>query len=251
MGGVLINGCGAADSYYVLKMLPNHPCISCGKSDYALMEVKMKIRVFFIPTVPIKTRYGVICPKCKNGYYVTEEQKNYILRADPSCVEVTSDGAIIRGIHSESVIDEAEYVPEDIAPEETASGQGDKYLPVPDEESPSQQRVCSCGAALMEYDIYCSKCGTRVAATGVKEPEEKEPEEKVPVVEVPEFGGVKLPKMTRDPDIGKVTEKKPLDAVSDMDRISSVYRRGKVCPECGMRSVANRTSCSICGSKLE
>ena len=95
MGGMLIDGCGASDSYYKLKDVTKAYCRTCGREQmFALMQLKMKIRVFWIPTVPINTKYAVVCPVCKNGYLVDESQKNEIL-AGRLQVEVAEDGLIL------------------------------------------------------------------------------------------------------------------------------------------------------------
>lgn len=93
MGGFTINGFGAADSYYPLKELGTAHCPYCNAHrHYSLMELKMKIRVLFIPTVSIGTKYAVACTQCQNGYYVEEEDKNYILNHPASCVRIEADG---------------------------------------------------------------------------------------------------------------------------------------------------------------
>ena len=80
MGGFLFNGCGAADSFYPKKSLGMHYCKYCHSiKEYALMEVKRKIRVVYIPTFSITTKYAVGCTKCKNGYYIEDNVRDEIL----------------------------------------------------------------------------------------------------------------------------------------------------------------------------
>ena len=96
MGGFLINGCGASDSYYKIKDVAHAFCPSCNAMrTFALMELRMKIRVLWIPTVPISKKYAVVCPVCKSGYYVDEQQKDDILYERVQ-VEVVKDGVILR-----------------------------------------------------------------------------------------------------------------------------------------------------------
>ena len=96
MGGFLINGCGASDSYYKIKDVAHSFCPSCNAMrTFALMELRMKIRVLWIPTVPISKKYAVVCPVCKSGYYVDEQQKDDILYERVQ-VEVVKDGVILR-----------------------------------------------------------------------------------------------------------------------------------------------------------
>ena len=92
MGGFMINGIGAADSYYPITNVGTFYCKDCRKEQaFQLMELKMKIRILYIPTVSINTKYAVVCPKCKTGYYVEEQVKNNIVDGKTK-VNVTSDG---------------------------------------------------------------------------------------------------------------------------------------------------------------
>lgn len=95
MGGFLYNGCGASDSYYPIKDLKEAYCNSCKTiRKFQLMELKRKIRVFWIPTLSIDTKYGIICPNCKTGWYVEEYQKDAILKGD-MVVAINTDGVTL------------------------------------------------------------------------------------------------------------------------------------------------------------
>lgn len=97
MAGVLVNGCGASDSYYKIKDLGMAQCSNCKKMrPFALMELRMKIRILWIPTVPISKKYAVTCTACKNGYYVDEQQMQDIVNGRVD-VEVCSDGILLHG----------------------------------------------------------------------------------------------------------------------------------------------------------
>ncbi|MEY8337148.1 zinc ribbon domain-containing protein [Lachnospiraceae bacterium 62-35] len=99
MAGFLLNGCGASDSYYKIKDLHQARCKCCRReTSWALMELKMKIRIVYIPTVPIRTKYAVICTACKTGFYVDDAQRRFILDHPSSCVEIKEDGVLIHGI---------------------------------------------------------------------------------------------------------------------------------------------------------
>ncbi len=92
MGGFMIDGCGVADSFYPISDVGTFYCNCCRKEQpFKLMEVKMKIRVFFVPTVPIKTKWAIACHKCKTGFYIKEYMKDSIL-AGKTKVDVTSEG---------------------------------------------------------------------------------------------------------------------------------------------------------------
>lgn len=80
MGGFTLNGMGWGDSFYPKLGLGCHYCIHCkSMEEFVLCEVKTKIKVFFIPTVSIKTSYAVTCAKCKEGYYISDEQRDALL----------------------------------------------------------------------------------------------------------------------------------------------------------------------------
>lgn len=121
MAGFTINGFGASDSYYVLKGLQAAHCPNCRKeTQWALMELKMKIRLLYIPTVSVGTKYAVACSKCKNGYYVDERQRDFILNNSADRVSITGDGIILHGINAQT---DAVEVPAEVieAPEEPVS----------------------------------------------------------------------------------------------------------------------------------
>ena len=120
MAGFTLNGFGASDTYHTLKELKTAHCNACKReTTFALMELKMKIRLLYIPTVSIGTKYAVVCTRCKNGYYVDERQKQFILDNPASKVEIRPDGVILRGIHAEQAeIEAPKDVPEVAVPAE-------------------------------------------------------------------------------------------------------------------------------------
>ena len=120
MAGFTFNGFGASDTYRTLKELKTAHCNSCRKeTTFALMELKMKIRLLYIPTVSIGTKYAVVCTRCKNGYYVDERQRQFILDNPASKVDFTSEGVILRDINAEQAeIEAPETVPALAAPVE-------------------------------------------------------------------------------------------------------------------------------------
>lgn len=344
MGGVMIDGCGIADSFYVLKPLTGQMCRSCGKKEYALMEVKRKIRVFYVPTVSINTKYAVACQKCKEGFYISEEQKDYILRNSASCVEVLADGVHLKGMDKANVIDvtpvpdfskasqqcvcgaqlkenarfctkcgakvaadidspdtashnpgrlpqEELLLAEDVQPEGQSylcSGCGErmpmtaafctkcgaqKGSPVPEDTVPLPEiHTCrNCGAGMSETAAYCNRCGTRreeptqeaedipkgrvcrscgadlsdiaVYCTRCGSKQEEDPEEEA--VDVPQTKK-EVPQVTEE--VSRISE---ILTPPAEEPVASFYRRGKVCPECGIRALPGRETCGICGSKLE
>ena len=99
MGGFTINGCGAADSYYPIKNLHNAHCTSCGRERmFALMELKRKVKVFYIPTFSVGSKYAVVCSHCKDGWYVSDMQKEFILSNPADSVRIDAEGVHLEGL---------------------------------------------------------------------------------------------------------------------------------------------------------
>jgi len=110
LAGFTFNGCGASDSYYPLWQLGEHYCPVCNaQKPFSVMELRMKIRVFFIPTVTVNTKYAVACNKCKNGYYIDENQKNDII-SGRATVEIKKDGAEVIAVDKKSTEEKTETV---------------------------------------------------------------------------------------------------------------------------------------------
>lgn len=217
----MLNGFGAADSYYPIKELPGLQCRRCKKADMALMELRMKIRIVYIPTFTIGKKYAVCCPKCKEGFYVDDAQRTFILNHDASCVQVSDEGITL-------VDDEADAV--EAAPQ-AASLPEPEEAPVaapPAEPAAAKEEAapkCSCGAELIPGALFCMKCGKKVNQASPA-PAPVQPVE-APVVQ-------------------QAAPVQPVQAEAS----SFVYKKPKVCPECGMHVTGQKDTCSICGAKI-
>ena len=231
MGGFTINGCGAADSYYPIKNLHNAHCTSCGRERmFALMELKRKVKVFYIPTFSVGSKYAVVCSHCKDGWYVSDMQKEFILSNPADSVRIDAEGVHLEGLEElPPVVQEA--VPAAPAVQESA--------PVVQETAteavPAPAKVCTCGAVLAENARFCGQCGKRW-------------EEPTPKSEpVPDAAAVQ--------EIPPENIPAPVPAV-EMPKAPSVdalaaIRKKKVCPECRMMFPLERQICPICGTALE
>lgn len=167
----MINGCGAADSFYPIKSLGTRYCKSCRKeTEWAVMEVRRKVRVVFIPTVTLNKKYAVACCKCKTGYYISDAQKDFALSSPASCVEVKADGIEFHGItQAQPFYTPAPAAPQvqpssaPAAPQAQQSPQQAQLIQTLKQvqlaQEVPQQRLCSCGAVLKPEDIYCPRCG--------------------------------------------------------------------------------------------
>lgn len=215
MGGFTINGCGAADSYYPIKDLHTAHCPSCGRERmFALMELKRKVKVFYIPTFSVGSKFAVVCSHCKDGWYITDEQKAYILSHPAEDVQIDSNGVCIQSMEAAEPVAE---VPAATSEPETPT-------------APTPARICTCGAVLAENAIFCSQCGKRYEAPIAKPEPKPEPEHK--------------------PELKTETTEASAPKVPSVDVLAAM-RRKKICPACRMMFPLERQVCPICDSPLE
>lgn len=225
MGGFMINGCGAADSYYQLKFLETRQCSCCKKPrSFSLMELKMKIRVIFIPTVTIKKRYAIVCESCKNGFFVEEAQKDAIMHG--TLIPVIADDGI-------SFIDRNAFANN----EATAM-----HEPIP---SPVNQSVNGVAASVPEpvktFEapvIKASESFKPVEAPAVNIPEPMEAPVKEAEATVPAEQTVPAADFEAETEIKQSVNE---------GFVRSVI---KVCPDCKMLYTSGVTNCPVCGETL-
>ena len=167
MGGFTVNGCGVGDSFYPKLSLGQHYCRVCGSiQEYSLMEVQRKIKVFFVPTVSINTKYAVACKKCKNGFYITDEQREALWYRNAQ-IEVTEGEIAIKKSGTISAEPVKMQVAKGNAPccpkcgkEQPMKG---KFCVFCGEVVLSESPVCkNCGAPMQSDQIYCFECGMKL-----------------------------------------------------------------------------------------
>lgn len=144
------------------------------------MEVKRKIKVLYIPTVSINTKYAVGCRSCENGYYISDQQKDDLIygRAWP---EITEDGLLLHQI-KESPAQGTEMTAEEYLEEEETETASEEYADMPDTMQQSgpagggkdffvkaalagtlQRKICPvCGLLYTADKINCSVCGKQL-----------------------------------------------------------------------------------------
>lgn len=80
MGGFRVNGCGVTDHFKTIKRLGVYNCPNCKQlTEISLEEASQKVDVFFIPTLTIKSRYAVLCKKCRSGEFCSAEWAGYLM----------------------------------------------------------------------------------------------------------------------------------------------------------------------------
>jgi hypothetical protein len=55
-------------------------CFTCGKEgDFILFRLRSSLSLFFVPVLPVKTTYHLVCPFCGRRIEITQEQfRNYL-----------------------------------------------------------------------------------------------------------------------------------------------------------------------------
>lgn len=178
MGGFTYNGFGVGDSFYPKQDLGSFYCYSCKSiQEFALMEVKRKIKLLYIPTVSVNTKFAVGCKKCKNGYYIDDQQRDDLLFRR-AAIEVKADGIVFKQISVPGAavtppVPETRSVPGETGgvncPNcgQTQAG-GTRFcvycgtqLPTQPAAAPLRKFCVHCGAKLSEGQIFCSECGMK------------------------------------------------------------------------------------------
>lgn len=222
MAGFTINGCGAADSYYPLKELGAFHCPKCNSTRlFSLMELKMKIRVLYIPTFTINTKYAVTCTVCENGYYVDEVTKNAILNGSARVTDISSEGLSIEQAKTARFIESGDNGTE--KPDDTVP-----YIK--EETKPAEQEPS---------DNIADTLNTLKSIA-----EEHSKDDNVTVhEEVPKNKDKVITQETSEDGI-----KKP--DLSNSFKFEMPKRVIKECPQCGMMYPPNTENCPICSCAL-
>ncbi len=103
MGGFTVNGFGAGESFYPIRGVGVHFCTYCNKKQpWSVMEARMKIKLLYIPTVTIKTKFVVACDICKNGFYIDQHDKDELLYNRKE-LKVSADSVALVPFGSQSI----------------------------------------------------------------------------------------------------------------------------------------------------
>lgn len=223
MGGFTINGCGAADSFYPIKELGEFYCPECRqKRQMCLMEVKRKIKVLYIPTVSINTKYAVGCRSCENGYYISDQQKDDLIYGR-AWAEMTEEGLLLHRI-KESFSQGTEMTAEGYTEQEETETAREEYT--------DTDKIPDVGAAPHEIQrpTFCSKCGRELDETTGK---------------CMVCDNAEVPDTTE-----RSGQEEGRKGFPFKDNLAGTLQR-KICPACGLLYTADKTNCSVCGMQLE
>lgn len=218
MGGFMINGCGAADSYKKIKGLGQGYCKNCGKErTFGLYELNRKVRVAWIPTVTLSTKCAVICEKCKCGSYVEGALLDAILKDKAVCefgksgIKIALEKRDASSAADGSAADSGQYVwPSGAARPPVAPAPAPAFAGQPTDQPAAP------------------------AAVFAGQPTDQ------PVAPTPAFAG--------QPSDQPVA---PAAAFPGQSSDFQFVRKKKVCPLCGLSYAYKRVTCDICGGPLQ
>ncbi len=234
MGGFRVNGCGVTDHFKKIKSLGFHMCPNCGNMvEFFLEEARQKNDVFFIPTLTLKSRCAVMCSKCGQGQFCSDQWAFRLMQTNGP----------ITGIF-ESNVQEA-----------------GKPEPLPEPEPKQQAPIVKL--PLPEPEPQASSAGPSVPNTEPQTPFAKPP---VPKMETP-FGKRAAPSFFKCPKCG-VTQLRQNDFCSfcgspapeqeEKEALRTENRNEEAgpqapafCPNCGGTVDKDMKFCILCGQKLQ
>lgn len=162
MGGFRFNGCGVTDHFKHIKSLGTHICPNCNKlSEFTLDEANQKIDVFWIPTLTLKSRYAVMCTKCKNGEFCSVEWAGYLMNQ-------TADQEVIFESAAKNLKDQANTVEEPVEPAYESAAPALEHVvtdpgAIGQAASSSADITCpSCGSVQEAGNKFCIRCGQKL-----------------------------------------------------------------------------------------
>jgi len=240
MGGFRFNGCGVTDHFKLIKNLGVHSCPSCKKlAEFTLDEANQKIDVLFIPTLTLKTRYAVMCKKCKQGEFCSSEWAGYLMN-QTSCPEIIFESAAkAKGWSPEAGAFQR------AALQQTAPVQQEQAVSQQNAESVSQStgkdggnvpnffKCAYCGVTQIREGKFCAYCGKPAPVPELSEQEVNVEKEEIT-----------CPHCGNKQDIGgkfcfRCGKKLTVEPLMD-----------KKCPYCGANVKAGMLFCMECGTKV-
>lgn len=225
MGGYRFNGCGVTDHFKTIKNLGIHSCPNCKKlSEFTLDEANQKIDIFWIPTLTLKSRYAVMCKKCKNGEFCSTEWAGYLINQTTGQDIIFESEAKTKGWSAVTRSFQEALPQQPVTEQPAAAGNGDVT---------NFFKCAYCGVTQMREGGFCAYCGKPVS-----EPEP--PKQEAP----PEEGIIICTNCGNRQEKGgkfcfkcgqKLTEEQPVE---------------KSCPYCGAIVKDGMLFCMECGTRL-
>lgn len=246
MGGFRVNGCGVTDHFKRVKSLGMHLCPSCGRAaEFFLEEAKQKVDVLFIPTVTLKSRYAVMCSKCDQGQFCSDQWAVHLMNSptpppvifESQVQQETPPVPAVEPERQETVTPPPPPPPppEPPAPPAPKPGGGTMRSSI---GIPVFFKCAHCGVTQMREGDFCAYCGKPAPEdpNAQKTPEPERREEPPAQAVCPACGSPQLPGSKFCAECGQ-----PL-APSEPAQ--------PVCPACGAKILDGAFFCMECGARL-
>lgn len=242
MGGFRFNGCGVTDHFKLIKNLGVHSCPNCKKlTEFTLDESNQKIDVFWIPTLTLKTRYAVMCKKCKNGEFCSSQWAGYLMN-QTSCPEIIFESAakakgwsIETGTFQGATLQQSAPIKQTQPVSQSASEQSKFVLQPAGTDGGNAMnffKCAYCGVTQMREGNFCAYCGKPAPELPKQEAMTKKDE----IIICPHCGNQQ--------DIGgkfcfRCGEKLTVESITE-----------RKCPYCGANVKDGMLFCMECGTKV-
>lgn len=244
MGGFRIDGCGVTDHFKNIKSLGMHSCPSCKKlAEFTLDEANQKIDVFWIPTLTLKSRYAVMCKKCKNGEFCSAEWAGYLLNQTADQDIIFESQAKAKGwspvtrsfqgtVSQQHVPVQSTQSVSRPAPAATARAVTQPGAPG-GSDAPTFFKCVHCGVTQMREGNFCAYCGKPA------------PELEPPKQNAPSGAGIVI-----CPSCGNRQEAGSKFCFQCGQKLAAEPPGERSCPHCGAKVEAGMLFCMECGTRL-
>lgn len=242
MGGFRFNGCGVTDHFKKIKPLGQHLCPNCKKiAEFALEEANTKIDIVYIPTFTLKSRYAIMCSKCKEGKLCSAEWAGYLLQQTSTPMVIFEQEAKQKGWDPQTgqfrqAADKAPMADPTLEPSPQVSVE--EHTDAPSPQPPKTDSVfhyqpikpvfckCpACGVTQLQDGDFCAHCGQPLRAAHDSETDKLQTQPRA---------------STADASVIQ----------NQREKQASPVTRENVCPECGMPITSSKKFCLNCGRKL-
>lgn len=226
MGGFRYNGCGVTDHFKKIKNLGMHICPNCRNlAEFTLDEARQKIDVFFIPTLTLKSRYAVMCGRCKQGEFCSVEWAGHLM----------SQGERPDVIF-ESGVKQKEQIPEG----NSGSVSETKKLTEDSQKDKGKLdfvRCSSCGTLQVREGNFCAHCGKPVSKASEADAGSS---------------GQAFGSENRSvcPSCGSVQQEGNKFCSKCGQKLAAEQIREKRCSQCGAKGTEEMSFCTECGAKM-
>jgi hypothetical protein len=128
-------------------------CPRCKRgSEFFIAEAKFKVDIFYIPTFTLKSRYAVICDKCKQGEFCSDQWAvKLINRTETLSIIFESQEKMVDTAVQNDVSTSSQYV--------TDEQNNQRSISDINEDSPCFFKCQYCGITQLYEGAFCTYCG--------------------------------------------------------------------------------------------